>query len=126
MINEELDFQLYPGKSFNDLLKDIVTNADNKRDQIDISIAELRDQIKTINDAIVLAPIIKEYIDLSIKNDDALVKLASVCQKLISLQSETSNIGFGITDSEKDALMKEIKEIELNIDSPVKIKNKNS
>lgn len=119
MINNE--FELYPGKSFNDLLKDIVVNAENKRDQIDITISDLRDQIKTINDAIVLAPIIKEYFDVSVKNDDALVKLAAVCQRLISIQKDINDGNFGISDSEKDALLKEIKSIELNINSPVEI-----
>ena len=58
-----VEFELFDGKSYKDLMKDIVTNSENKRDQIEIVIAELRDQIKTINDAIVLAPIIQTYLD---------------------------------------------------------------
>jgi hypothetical protein len=117
-----VDFQLYEGKSFNDLLKDIVTNADNKRDQIDITVSDLRDQIKTINDAIVLAPIIKEYLDVSVKNDDALVKLAAVCQRLISAQSESTGGSLGLSDEEKEQLMKDIKDIQIEVKAPVEIK----
>jgi len=117
-----VNFQLYEGKSFNDLLKDIVTNADNKRDQIDITISDLRDQIKTINDAIVLAPIIKEYLDVSVKNDDALVKLAAVCQRLISAQSESTGGSLGLSDEEKEQLMKDIKDIQIEVKAPVEIK----
>lgn len=117
------DFELFKGKTYNDLLKDIVTNADNKRDQIDVVITDLREQIKTINDAIVLAPIIKEYLDVSVKNDDALVKLAAVIQRLIS---GTSSVGegtsSGITDAEKEQLLKEIKSINLSVKSPIEIK----
>lgn len=117
------DFELFKGKTYNDLLKDIVTNADNKRDQIDVVITDLREQIKTINDAIVLAPIIKEYLDVSVKNDDALVKLAAVVQRLIS---GTSSVGegtsSGITDAEKEQLLKEIKSINLSVKSPIEIK----
>lgn len=117
-----VEFNLYEGKSFNDLLKDIVTNADNKRDQIDITISDLRDQIKTINDAIVLAPIIKEYLDVSVKNDDALVKLAAVCQRLIAAQVEGEGNSFGISDAEKEQLLKDIKDIQLDVKAPVDIK----
>jgi hypothetical protein len=116
------EFQLYDGKSFNDLLKDIVTNADNKRDQIDITISDLRDKINTINDAIVLAPIIKEYLDVSVKNDDSLIKLAAVCQRLIAAQAEGEGISYGISDAERDQLMKDIKEIEINVKSPIEVK----
>lgn len=117
-----VDFQLYEGKSFNDLLKDIVTNADNKRDQIDITVSDLRDQIKTINDAIVLAPIIKEYLDVSVKNDEALVKLAAVCQRLISAQAESTGGSMGLSDEEKEQLMKDIKDIQIEIKAPVEVK----
>jgi hypothetical protein len=117
-----IDFNLYEGKSFNDLLKDIVTNADNKRDQIDITISDLRDQIKTINDAIVLAPIIKEYLDVSVKNDDALVKLAAVCQRLIAAQAEGEGTSFGITDAEKEQLLKDIKDIQIDVKAPIEVK----
>ena len=115
------DFELYDGKTFNDLLKDIVTNADNKRDQIDITISDLRDQIKTINDAIVLAPIIKEYLDVSVKNDDALVKLAAVCSRLMTAASVGSDDGF-MSDAEKEQLLKDIKSIDMNVKIPAVIK----
>jgi len=78
------EFELYDGKTYKDLMKDIVTNTENKRDQIDIVISDLRDQIKTINDALVLAPIIQTYLDIGIKNDESLVKLAAVIQRLVS------------------------------------------
>jgi hypothetical protein len=117
-----IDFQLYEGKSYEDLLKDIVTNADNKRDQIDITVSDLRDQIVTINDAIVLAPIIKEYLDVSVKNDDALVKLAAIIQRFIAAQNEGDGTTFGISDAEKEQLLKDLKEVDLNVKIPVEVK----
>jgi hypothetical protein len=116
------DVELYEGKTYNDLLKDIVTNADNKRDQIEIVIAELRDQIKTINDAIVLAPIIKEYLDVSVKNDDALVKLAAVVQRLISATSESDESNMGLSDQEKEQLLRDIKNVQSEVKSPIEVK----
>ncbi len=116
------EFELYDGKSYNDLLKDIVVNANNKRDQIDIVISELREKIQTINDAIVLAPIIQSYLDIAIKNDDALVKLASVVQKLISLKGSSNEDELGLTDLEKSQLLSDIKNIQIDVKTPVNIK----
>lgn len=107
------DFELFEGKSYKDLMKDIVTNTENKRDQIDIVISDLRDQIKTINDAIVLAPIIQTYLDIGIKNDESLVKLAAVVQRLISAQSGGDDAGNILTEMEKEQLLKTIKEVDL-------------
>lgn len=109
-----VEFELFEGKSYKDLMKDIVTNTENKRDQIDIVISDLRDQIKTINDAIVLAPIIQTYLDIGIKNDDELVKLAAVVQRLISAQSNGEDSGGILSDAEKEQLLKTIKEVDLS------------
>ncbi len=109
-----VDFELFDGKSYKDLMKDIVSNTENKRDQIDIVISDLRDQIKTINDAIVLAPIIQTYLDIGIKNDESLVKLASVVQRLISAQTGGEDSTGILTDAEKEQLLKTIKEVDLN------------
>jgi hypothetical protein len=108
-----VDFELFEGKSYKDLMKDIVSNTENKRDQIDIVISDLRDQIKTINDAIVLAPIIQSYLDIGIKNDESLVKLAAVVQRLISAQSGGDDSSGILTEAEKEQLLKTIKEVDL-------------
>jgi hypothetical protein len=109
-----VEFELFEGKSYKDLMKDIVTNTENKRDQIDIVISDLRDQIKTINDAVVLAPIIQSYLDIGIKNDDELVKLAAVVQRLISSQSTGEDSVGILSDAEKEQLLKTIKEVDLS------------
>ena len=46
---------------------------------------------------------------MSVKNDDALVKLASVVQRLISANNRTSDDGseFGLSDEERDRLLRE-------------------
>jgi hypothetical protein len=116
------NFELYENKSYNDLLKDIVTITENRRDQIDMVIAELRDKIITFNDALVLAPIIQTYLDISIRNDDALVKLASVIQRLISSQSDGGNGSESLSDDEKEQLLKDIKNIKIEVGNPIEIK----
>lgn len=116
------DFNLYEGKSYNDLLKDIVTNTENKRDQIEIVITDLRNQIKTINDAIVLAPIIQSYLDTAVKNDEQLVKLAAVLQRLIVVKNEDYENASILTDEEKKQLLMDIKTINIDSHTPIEIK----
>lgn len=117
-----IDFELFENKSYNDLLKDIVSNTEDKRNQIDIVISDLRNLIKTVNDAIILAPIIQSYLDTSVKNDDQLVKLAAVIQRLISSQTNSEEGGgFALTDVEKDQLLKDIKNIQFDTSNPVEI-----
>ena len=97
----DLNFEIYKGKHFSGLCKDIVKNSENKKDQIDILISELRTLIKTVNDAVIIVPLIKDYYDVGIKNDEQLVKLAAVVQRLVA-KGEASGEG------ERKQLMEEV------------------
>ena len=120
------DTEIFGSKKFSDLLKDIDDNQKKKDRQINLLIADLKPLITGINDAAILVPVIKDYMEVSVKNDEHLVKLASVVQRMINNKSEDGN-SF-LTDEEKDALLKEIKTIsdsqeELKIDEPESTKN---
>ena len=118
----DTNYNLYDGKTFQDLLKDIVFNNETKKEEISTIISELRDKIKNINDAIILAPIIQSYLDISVKNDEMLIKMAAVVQRLICASSENSgDSDFGLSDTDKEQLLKEIKNIDLNIKTPIEI-----
>lgn len=106
------DFELYKGKSFASLCKDIVTNSEEKKQQLDILITDLREMIKTVNDAVTVVPLLKEYFDVGIRNDEQLIKLAAIIQRLMS--GRTGGEGEGgnsmLTDEEKKQLMTVIEE----------------
>ena len=104
----DLNFEIYKGKNFSGLCKDIVKNSENKKDQIDILISELRTLIKTVNDAVIIVPLIKDYYDVGIKNDEQLVKLASVVQRLVA-KGEASGEGTAmvLSEDERKQLMEE-------------------
>lgn len=118
-----LDFEIYDGKTFRDLCKEIVTRSDSKKDQLDTLISDVRTLIKNANDAQVFLPRIKEFIEVGIKNDDQIVKLAGVVQKLQSTQIEAVGgvDGIGLSEDDKEALLKaaanNIKEIEKELDN---------
>lgn len=110
-----LNFEIYKGKHFSGLCKDIVKNSENKKDQIDILISELRTLIKTVNDAVIIVPLIKDYYDVGIKNDEQLVKLASVVQRLVA-KGEASGEGTDmvLSEGELKQLMEEVITISKN------------
>ena len=76
--------EIFEGKTFQDLTKDIYNNANQKKKQIEILIKEMNKMVTTIDDVVMLAPIIKEYLEVGVKNDEHLVKLASVLQRIFS------------------------------------------
>jgi hypothetical protein len=83
------DNEIFDGKTFQDLTKDIYENSQKKKVQIDLLISEIHGFITTIDDVVMVAPIIKEYMDASIKNDEHLVNDESML----------------LSDAEKEELM---------------------
>ena len=100
------DQELFGSKKFSDLLKDIYENQKKKDRQINLLIADLKPMLNNISDAAILVPVIKDFIEVSVKNDEHLVKLAAVVQRAMSNKTEESN-SF-LTDEEKEELIKGI------------------
>ena len=102
------DFELFKGTTLSDLMKDIYHNSKKKSRQIDGLIQELQPLVKNVGDAAVIVPMIKEYLEVSVKNDDALVKLAAVVQRLLSAGSrEEGGSEFMLSDEERNRLLQE-------------------
>ena len=97
--------EIFKGKTFQDLTKDIYENTQKKKTQIDLLISEIHGFIQTIDDVVMVAPIIKEYMEVSVKNDEHLVKLAGVLQRIISKSGGADEESMLLSDSEKDELM---------------------
>ncbi len=106
------DFEIYKGKTFASLCKDIITNSEEKKTQIDVLMTDLRGMIKTVNDAVTVVPLLKEYFDVSERNDEQLIKLAAIIQRMIA--GKTGGDGEGgstlLTEEEKKQLMGVIEE----------------
>ena len=122
--------EIFDGKTFQDLTKDIYDNVKNKKLQLDLLVQEIHGFIQTIDDAILIAPVIKEIMDVSVKNDEHLVKLASVLQRII-----TKSIGgvdddsIALTEQEKEELIQTLQEtvdeVQRKSDKIDEIKNMN-
>ncbi len=90
------DIEVFGGKSLSDLLKDIYDNSVEKKTQINKLTEELSKFVNRVSDVAVISPIIKEYLDVGVKNDEQLIKIAQVAAKLV-----------GATTKEGDEILSE-------------------
>ena len=102
--------EIFKGKSFQDLTHDIYKNTTDRKKQIDLLISEIHGFITTIDDVVLVAPIIKEYMDVAVKNDEHLVKLAGVIQRILSKSSGGDEESLLLTDAEKEDLINALQE----------------
>ena len=122
--------EIFDGKTFQDLTKDIYDNVKNKKLQLDLLVQEIHGFIQTIDDAILIAPVIKEIMDVSVKNDEHLVKLASVLQRIITKSiGGTDEDSIALTEQEKEELIQTLQEtvdtVQRKSDKIDEIKNMN-
>lgn len=101
----DLEFELYEGKKYSDLIKDIVKNHKSKQAQIKALMEQLTEMVNEPGDAIMLVPLIKGYLDSDIKNDEALLKLAQVVQKGAA---PAAGEGSGFSDKDLEMLFSDI------------------
>lgn len=78
------DKQIFGDKTLGSLLEEIHSNANEKRTQVQVLIGELKDLIESIGDATLVVPLIKEYLEIGVKNDEHLIKLATIVQRIES------------------------------------------
>ena len=118
------DFEIYKGKQFSDLCKDIVRNSEDKKNQIDILITDLRDMVKTIQDATTVIPLLKDYFDVGVRNDEQLIKLAAIIQRLMAGKGASMDEGGGfmLSPEEKEQLMKEVSSVAKEVNATIKEK----
>ena len=101
-----IDFEVFDGKSLSDLFKDIYDNTQTNKKQLEVLMQEVVGFIKDGDTAVQIIPMLKEYLEINVKNDDQLVKMAAVVQRIISSEQK-GGVGeeFGLSDSEKEQLM---------------------
>ena len=101
-----IDYEIFEGKSLSSLFKDIYNNTKHNRKQLDVLTRELVQFIKDGDTAIQIVPMIKEYLEINVKNDDQLVKMAGIVQRLISAENKGgSEDEYGLSEDEKQQLL---------------------
>ena len=107
-----IDYEIFDGKSLSSLFKDIYENTQFNRKQLDVLTKELVQFIKDGDTAVQIVPMIKEYLEINVKNDDQLVKMAGIVQRLISAEGKVgSEDEFGLSEEEKTQLLSGIEDM---------------
>lgn len=110
----DLDKIIFGKKKFSDLLGEIYDNQKKKETQISALINELKPMIGDIGDATLIVPLIKEYLEIGVKNDEQLVKLATIIQRMQNASSNNGDNPFVISEAEKNQLLSSIDKLKKN------------
>ena len=109
-----LDNIVFKKKKFSDILSEIYDNQKKKEAQITGLISELKPLVQDIGDATLIVPLIKEYMEIGIRNDEQLIKMATIVQ--LVLNNSTNENPLGITEEEKQELIAELDKLNSNFE----------
>jgi hypothetical protein len=90
-------------------LEEIYNNQKKKDQQVTALISELKPLISDIGDATLVVPLIKEYMEIGVKNDDILIKMAALAQR--AMATVTADGSLTISDEEKEQLLSAMNEL---------------
>ena len=110
------DFEIFKGKNLSSLFEDIYNNQLSKKQKISGLIEELKKMIKHVGDVASVGPILHGLVDSSVKNDDQLVKLASIVQKIVASEKKTEGQDGFLTEFEKNQLLRELEETKQEVE----------
>lgn len=104
-----IDTVIFDGKTLSDMFSDVYRNTNKKREQIDQFVLSMTKLIRTPEDAAVIGPIIKDFLEVNVKNDEHIVRLVQIAQRLVSVSTKGSTDTGLLSDEEKAQLLKNIK-----------------
>jgi len=93
------------------LFKDIYDNQQNKKTRISELIAEMKKIIRHSGDMAVIGPIIKDLVDTSVRNDESLIKMAAIAQRMIASKDKTIGDEGFLSDKEKEQLLQQLEDV---------------
>ena len=102
----QFDNIVFGKKKFSHILEEIYNNQKKKEKQVSTLVNELKEMIEDIGDATLLVPLIKEYLEIGVKNDDLLIKMAALAQRALAAESVGESLI--ISEEEKQQLLAEI------------------
>ena len=104
------DYEIFEGKTLSDVFKDIYDNSKTNKQQLEVLMKEVVGFIKDGDTAVQIIQMLKEYLEINVKNDEQLVKLATIVQRITAAEKRVSDSGeeFGLSEAEKEQLMNAI------------------
>tara|TARA_Y100000593_G_C4182852_1_gene272876 strand:- start:310 stop:693 length:384 start_codon:yes stop_codon:yes gene_type:complete len=113
----DFNFEVFEGKTFSDLLKEIHKNSSDKKQQIELLISEVTSFMTDADTAVQIVPLIAQYLEVGVKNDEQLVKLAVVVQRLLNkvkVKTEESTL---LSEQEKQQLISSLSKTAKDLDN---------
>ena len=116
------DYEIFEGKTLSDVFKDIYDNSKTNKQQLEVLMKEVVGFIKDGDTAVQIIPMLKEYLEINVKNDEQLVKLATIVQRITAAEKRSSDSGdeFGLSEAEKqqlmDAIESDVQELQIKKD----------
>ena len=116
------DYEIFEGKTLSDVFKDIYDNSKTNKQQLEVLMKEVVGFIKDGDTAVQIIPMLKEYLEINVKNDEQLVKLATIVQRITAAERRVSDSGdeFGLSEAEKqqlmDAIESDVQELQIKKD----------
>lgn len=109
----QLDSVVFGKKKFSDILEEIYNNQKRKEAQVTALISELKPLINEIGDATLIVPLIKEYMEIGVKNDEQLIKMATIVQRVLQ-NGQKDDGSFGISEDEKEQLLQVMNDLQID------------
>tara|TARA_R100001460_G_scaffold73120_1_gene113999 strand:- start:184 stop:597 length:414 start_codon:yes stop_codon:yes gene_type:complete len=109
------NFELFPGKNLSGLFKNIYDNQQNKKQKISELIAEMKKVIRHSGDMAVIGPIIKDLVDTSVRNDESLLKMAAIAQRMVASKEKVDGDTGFLSDKEKEQLLQQLEDTAFEI-----------
>lgn len=110
------EFELFKGKNLSSLFEDIYNNQTSKKQKISVMIEEMKKMVKHAGDVASVGPILTSLIDSSVKNDDQLVKLATIATKIMASEKKTEGQDGFLSAFEKEQLLKDLEETKQEVE----------
>lgn len=113
---------IFDEMTLSDLFRTIYNQSQEQRTEIRKQILDIASLMDNVTAATLLGPILVSFTEASIANDDQLIKIASIVQRLASseLKATTDNDSGVLTEAEKKQLLTNVKEEVAKIDTEVK------
>jgi hypothetical protein len=107
-----IEYEIFKGKTLSDVFKDIYDNTERNKEQLEVLMKEVVGFIKDGDTAVQIIPMLKEYLEINVKNDDQLVKIAGIVQRMVAAENKgASDDGYSLSDSEKEQLLTEVNKV---------------
>jgi hypothetical protein len=107
------EINIYGKTNLSTVLKEIHKNSQDKEQELKKLISDLKPYIKSAGDAVILVPLISKYMEISIKNDDNLIKMVGIVQRAYNSSNKSNPEDLQLTDEEKDQLLKSVQDLKI-------------